>query len=132
VVHLPLDAFTKTGVDNAIANGKPAKFERRGSPEDLQLVPGVKGQAVKFDGDAGFILPEFRQLGRFDAFTFSAFLRCGEKNTRATVLHSTGFYTGDGDATGVELLITEGKLRWSLIHLGRTARRLSRRRMSCP
>ena len=117
VVHLPLDAFTKTGVDNVIANGKPAKFERRGSPEDLQLTPGVKGQAVKFDGDAGFILPDFRQLGRFEAFTFSAFLRCGEKNARATVLHSTGFYTGDGDATGVELLITEGKLRWSMIHL---------------
>lgn len=117
VVHLPLDAFTPTGVDNAVAGGKPAKFERLGSPEDLQLVPGVKSSAVKFDGDAGFILPDFRQLGRFDAFTFSAFLRSGEKNARATVLHSTGFYTGDGDATGVELLVVEGKLRWSMIHL---------------
>jgi cytochrome c553 len=116
-VSLTLDAFTKTGVDNAIANGKPAKFERRSSPEDLQLVPGVKGQGVKFDGDAGFILPDFRQLGRFEPFTFSAFIRFGEKNARATVLHSTGFYTGDGDATGVELLFADGKLRWSMIHL---------------
>lgn len=115
--HFPLEAFTKTGVDDVVAGGKPAKFERRGSPEDLQLVPGVKGQAVKFDGDAGFILPEFKQLGRFDAFTFSAFLRLGEKNARATVLHSTGFYTGDGDATGIELLVAQGKLRWSMIHL---------------
>ncbi len=115
--HFPLDAFTKTGVDDAVAARKPAKFERRGSPEDLQLVPGVKGNAVKFDGDAGLILPEFRQLGRFDAFTFSAFLRLGEKNARATVVHSTGFYTGDGDATGVELLVDHGKLRWSMIHL---------------
>ena len=117
VAHFSLEAFTKTGVDDAIAGGKPAVFERRGSPEDLQLVPGVKGQAVKFDGDAGFKLPEFKQLGRFDAFTFSAFLRLGEKNARATVLHSTGFYTGDGDATGVELLVVHGKLRWSMIHL---------------
>lgn len=116
-VHLPLDVFTKTGADNAIANGKPAKFERRSDPDDLQLTPGVKGQGVKFDGDAGFILPDFRQLGRFEPFTFSAFIRFGEKNARATVLHSTGFYTGDGDATGVELLVTEGKLRWSMIHL---------------
>ena len=116
-VHLPLDAFTKTGADNAIANGKPAKFERRSSPEDLQLIPGVKGQGVKFDGDAGFILPEFRQLGRFEPVTFSAFIRLGEKNARATILHSTGFYTGDGDATGVELLFADGKLRWSMIHL---------------
>ena len=115
--HFTLETFTKTGVDDAIAGGKPAKFERRGSPEDLQLVPGVKGQAVKFDGDAGFILPEFKQLGRFDAFTFSAFLRLGEKNARATVLHATGFYTGDGDASGVELLVDHGKLRWSMIHL---------------
>lgn len=115
--HFALEAFTKTGVDDSIAGGKPAKFERRGSPEDLQLVPGVKGQAVKFDGDAGFILPEFKQLGRFDAFTFSAYLRLGEKNARATVLHTTGFYTGDGDASGVELLVDHGKLRWSMIHL---------------
>ena len=115
--YFPLDAFTKTGVDDGVAGGKPAKFERRGSAEDLQLVPGVKGQAVKFDGDAGFILPEFKQLGRFDAFTFSAFLRLGEKNARATVLHATGFYTGDGDASGVELLVDHGKLRWSMIHL---------------
>lgn len=117
VAHFPLEAFTKTGVDDAVTGGKPAQFERRGSPEDLQLVPGVKGQAVKFDGDAGFKLAEFKQLGRFDAFTFSAFLRLGEKNARATVLHSTGFYTGDGDASGVELLVEHGKLRWSMIHL---------------
>ncbi|MEY3392497.1 MAG: hypothetical protein RLZZ322_1346, partial [Verrucomicrobiota bacterium] len=117
VAHFPLEAFTKTGVDDAVAGGKPAKFERRGSPEDLKLVPGVTGQAVQFDGDAGFILPEFKQLGRFDAFTFSAFLRLGEMNARATVLHSTGFYTGDGDSTGIELLVTQGKLRWSMIHL---------------
>ena len=117
VAHFPLEAFTKTGVEDAVAGGKPAKFERRTSPDDLKLVPGVTGQAVQFDGDAGFILPEFRQLGRFDPFTFSAFLRLGEKNARATVLHSTGFYTGDGDATGVELLVTQGRLRWSMIHL---------------
>jgi len=115
--HFPLEAFTKTGVDNAVGAGKPAKFERRTSPEDLKLVPGVKGQAVQFDGDAGFILPDFRQLGRFEAFTFSAHLRLGEKNARATVLHSTGFYTGDGDATGFELLVDHGRLRWSMIHL---------------
>ena len=60
VVHLPLETFTKSGVDNAIAGGKPAKFERRGAPEDLQLVPGVQGQAIKFDGDAG--LPADRAL----------------------------------------------------------------------
>ena len=115
--HFALEAFTKTGVDDAAPGGKPAKFERRGSPEDLQLVPGVKGQAVKFDGDAGLILPEFKQLGRFDDFTFSAFLRLGEKNLRATVLHATGYYTGDGDASGVELLVNHGRLRWSMIHL---------------
>ena len=117
VAHFPLEVFAKTGVDDLVAGGKPAVFERRSSPEDLQLTPGVKGQGVKFDGDAGFKLPDFKQLGRFDPFTFSAHLRLGEKNARATVLHSTGFYTGDGDATGVELLVVQGKIRWSLIHL---------------
>jgi hypothetical protein len=117
VAHFPLEAFAKAGVEDSVAGGKPAVFERRSAPEDLQLTPGVKGQGVKFDGDAGFKLPEFKQLGRFDPFTFSAHLRLGEKNTRATVLHATGFYTGDGDASGVELLINQGKLRWSMIHL---------------
>jgi cytochrome c553 len=117
VAHFPLDSFAKSGVDDVVAGGKPAVFERRGSPEDLQLTPGVKGQAVKFDGDAGFKLADFKQLGRFDPFTFSAHLRLGEKNARATVLHATGFYTGDGDATGVELLVVQGRLRWSMIHL---------------
>ena len=116
-VHLPLEAFTKTGVDNLVTGGKSVKFERRNNPDDLKLVPAVKGQGVQFDGDAGFALPEFKQLGRFDAFTFSAFLRLGEKNARATVLHSSGFYTGDGDASGVELLVDHGRLRWSMIHL---------------
>ncbi len=115
--HFTLDTLTKTGADNSIAGGPTAKFERRSSPEDLKLVPGVKGQGLKFDGDAGLILPEFKQLGRFDPFTFSAFMRLGEKNVRATVMHATGFYTGDGDATGVELIIDHGKLRWSMIHL---------------
>jgi hypothetical protein len=117
VAHFPLESFAKTGVDDLVAGGKPAVFERRSSPDDLQLTPAVKGQGVKFDGDAGFKLPEFKKLGRFDPFTFSAYLRLGEKNARATVLHSTGFYTGDGDATGVELLVVHGKLRWSMIHL---------------
>ena len=115
--HYPLDAFSAAGVDNAVAGGKPAKFERREDASDLQLVPGVSGQAVKFNGDAGFILPDFPKVGRFDAFSFSASMRLGEKNARAVVLHSSGFYTGDGDATGLELLVTQGRLRWSMIHL---------------
>ena len=56
--YTPLDAFTKTGVDNAIANGKPAKFERRGSPEDIAKAvlffaadaPYVTGQVLAVDG----------------------------------------------------------------------------------
>ena len=115
--YFPLDVLTKTGTDNAIATGKPAKFERRSAPEELQLAPGIKGQAVKFNGDAGFILPDFKQVGRFNPLTFSAYVRLAEKNTRATLFHSTGFYTGDGDASGIELLIDQGKLRWSMIHL---------------
>mgnify|MGYP000864334250 FL=1 len=54
IAHFPLESFAKTGVDDLVAGGKPAVFERRSSPEDLQLMPAVKGQGVKFDGDAGF------------------------------------------------------------------------------
>ena len=115
--YFAFDALTKAGTDDARPGQKPAKFERKSSEDDLRLVPGVKGQAIRFDGDAGFKLPEFNQVGRLDPFTFSAFLRLGEKNARATVLHASGFYTGDGDASGIELLVVNGRLRWSMIHL---------------
>ena len=117
LAHFPLEAFTKTGVDDAVAGRPAAHFERHGSPDDLQLVDGVQGRAVKFDGDAGFILKGFKQLGRLTPFSFSAFVRLGERNARATLLHSAGFYTGDGDASGVELLLVQGRLRWSVIQL---------------
>ncbi|MFM7259504.1 MAG: DUF1553 domain-containing protein, partial [bacterium] len=44
-------------------------------------------------------------------------IKPGERNARAALLHTAGFYTNDADGSGLELLIADGRLRWSVIHL---------------
>ena len=117
--HYSFESLTKVGTDNAVANGKPATFERSRGDQlgQVELCDGVQGKGLAFDGDGGLLLAGLEKYDRFTPFTFSAHMRLGEKNARATLLHSSGFYTGEGDASGLELLITEGRLRWSAIHL---------------
>lgn len=117
--HYPFEALSKVGTDNVAPGGKPATFERSRGDQlgQVELCDGVQGKGLAFDGDGGLMLAGLEKYDRFTPFTFSAHMRLGEKNARATLLHSTGFYTGEGDASGLELLITEGRLRWSAIHL---------------
>ena len=117
--HYRFETLTDTGAPNEIKDGKPASFDRH-RPDQLGSVtstPGAEGKGIALDGDGGLLVDGLGKFGRFDPFTFSAHVRLGEKNARATVLHTSGFYTGDADASGLELLITQGRLRWSAIHL---------------
>ena len=100
----------KLGYINDAPNGKPA----RGG---VTAIDGIAGKGVAFDGDGGLLLDGLEKFGRYDPVSFSAHLKLGEKNNRATLLHASDFYTGDGDASGLELIILDGRLRWSVIHL---------------
>lgn len=117
--HYPFEALDKVGTQNVIPGGKPATLERARGDQlgQVELCEGVVGKGLSFDGDGGLMLAGLEKFDRFTPITFSAHVRLGEKNSRATLLHGTGFYTGEGDATGLELLITQGRLRWSAIHL---------------
>ena len=117
--HYRFETLTDKGTPNEVKDGKPAGFDRH-RPDQLGAVtstPGVEGKGIALDGDGGLYLEGLGKFGRFDPFTFSAYVRLGEKNARATVMHSSGFYTGEADASGLELLIDHGRLRWSAIHL---------------
>lgn len=117
--HYSFETLTDKGTPNAVTPAKPATFERHRGDQlgTVTATPGVVGQGLSFDGDGGLYLEGLDKFGRFDPITFSAYVRLGEKNARATLLHSSGFYTGDADASGLELLIDHGKLRWSAIHM---------------
>ncbi|MEY2747713.1 MAG: hypothetical protein RL112_2755 [Planctomycetota bacterium] len=103
---------------NAVSGRKPASIDRR-RPEQLgavRLVDGARGQAMAFDGDGGLWLDGVSGIGRHDAVSLAAWIRLGERNARAALVQASGFYTQDADASGIELEVEDGRLRWSAIH----------------
>ncbi|MBU6209969.1 MAG: DUF1553 domain-containing protein, partial [Planctomycetes bacterium] len=117
--HWPFDALADGQSPNTIDPSKPATTDR-GRGEQLgaaSLVAGHAGQALACDGDGGVSLQGTGGLTRHDPVTISLWLRPGERSARATILHTSGFYTNDADGSGFELLLDHGRLRWSVIHL---------------
>ncbi len=105
---------------NAIDTTKPATTDRA-RPEQLGEVAlandGKLGKSLHFDGDGGVSLAGLAGFTRHDPVSVAFWIKPGERNARAAVLHTAGFYTNDADGSGLELLIADGKLRWSVIHL---------------
>lgn len=119
LAHYSFEALDNGRFANSIDADKPANTDRR-RPEQLGVVtvgPGRVGNAAHFDGDGGLGLEGFVSGSRFDEQGFSLWLRPTERNARAAVVQMAGFYTQDADATGLELEIVDGHLRWSAIHL---------------
>jgi len=103
------DTLDNGKLANALDAGKPATL--RG---ENKLVPGVNGQAVQFSGDDAVDL----QIGNFrssEPFSVSLWLKTPDKKDRAVVFHRSKAWT-DAASRGYELLIEDGRLKWSLIH----------------
>ncbi|MDP3072510.1 MAG: DUF1553 domain-containing protein [Opitutaceae bacterium] len=84
------------------------------TPKENESVPGRAGQAIKLTGDH----PINTRLGNFhrhDPFTISIWVRTPDVKERAVILHRSRAWT-DAASRGYELLIEEGRLKWSLIH----------------
>ena len=101
-----LDSREKGELANHVANGKPAR-----SSDSNPLVPGRKGQALRFSGDDGLALGAHGVSHQEDAFTVSFFLRPGAITARTLVFHNSkgtdvGFH-------GFDLLLENGHLRWT-------------------
>lgn len=117
--HYPFDDLEHGLTPNVIADGKPASTDRH-RPDQLgavALADGRAGRALSFDGDGGVWLDGLSNFGRFDEASIAVWIRPGERNARAAIVHASGFYTQDADASGLELELEDGRVRWSAIHL---------------
>ncbi|MFN8706819.1 MAG: DUF1553 domain-containing protein, partial [Planctomyces sp.] len=81
---------------------------------DNRLVSGWQGSAVEFSGDdpVGLAVGNFR---REEPFSVSLWMKTPDLKDRAVVFHRSQAWT-DAASRGYELLIDQGRLRWSLIH----------------
>ncbi len=94
---------------NSISPDKPAVL-RGGN----LLVSGRSGQGVQFTGDDPVDLP-LGNFQRHQPFSISLWLKTPDEKSRAVVLHRSRAWT-DAASRGYELLIEDGRLKWSLIH----------------
>ncbi|MFY7817910.1 MAG: DUF1553 domain-containing protein [Akkermansiaceae bacterium] len=112
--HYPLDAVEGNQTANSVPGGSSASLAGGG----YQVVPGAVAQALEFDGDTPLDLNGVKGLTRHDALTISLRLFCPEPKDRAVILHSgPRLYSQSADASGFEILLEKGKLRWSAIHI---------------
>ncbi len=79
-----------------------------------QLVAGKLGKAILFTGDDSVDTP-VGNFNRHDPFSVSLWMKVPDVKDRAVVFHRSQAWT-DAGSRGYELLIEEGKLKWSLIH----------------
>lgn len=94
---------------NQVSADKPALL--RG---ENRLVPGRNGNAIEFTGDDPVDLP-FGNFRREEPFSISLWLMTPDVKERAVVFHRSRAWT-DAASRGYELLIEDGRLKWSLIH----------------
>ncbi len=100
---------------------KDKKEKEKAPPEtaavlrgENKLVPGRLGQAIQFTGDDPVDLP-LGNFQRHEPFSVSLWVQTPDVKDRAVVFHRSQAWT-DAASRGYELLIEEGKLKWSLIH----------------
>lgn len=111
------DALAKPVAPIKDKDGKPAKVEDKTSATlkgENKRVAGKFGQALQFTGDDPVDTP----LGNFkreEPFSLSLWIKTPDVKDRAVVLHRSRAWT-DAASRGYELLIEEGRLKWSLIH----------------
>jgi len=102
----------------ALEKGKLANTQDAKQPATLKgenkLVPGRVGNAVQFTGDDVVDLP-LGNFQRHEPFTISLWLKTPDRKDRAVVFHRSKAWT-DAASRGYELLIEDGRLKWSLIH----------------
>ena len=112
--HFPLDTLAEGKMPNSVANGAAASV----SGGQLTAVPGAVGGAMKFDGDTVLQLDGVKGITRHQELSISLRLFSPERKERAVILHTgPAMFSQMADASGFEVLLENGKLRWSCIHL---------------
>lgn len=112
--HFTLDAI----VEGKLPNTVPSAASGTMSGGQLVAVPGTVNGAMQFDGDTILQLDGVNGITRHQPLTVSLRLFTPEKKPRAAILHTgPSMFSQMADAAGFEVLIENGKLRWSCIHL---------------
>jgi hypothetical protein len=112
--HFTLDSIVDGKIPNTVSSAAPGSI----SGGQLLAVPGAVNGAMQFDGDTLLKLDGVKNLTRHQPLTLSLRLFTPEKKQRAAILHTgPGLFSQMADAAGFEMLMENGKLRWSCIHL---------------
>ncbi len=82
--------------------------------KENESVPGRSGLAVKLTGDHA-ITTTLGNFHRHEPFAVALWLQTPDVKERAVVMHRSRAWT-DAASRGYELLLEEGRLKWSLIH----------------
>lgn len=112
--HFPLDSIVEKKLPNSAASGAPGSMSGGG----LLPVPGAVNGAMQFDGDTVLQLDGVKDMTRHQPLTVSMHLFTPDKKQRAVIFHTgPALFSQMADAAGFEMLMENGKLRWSCIHL---------------
>jgi hypothetical protein len=107
--HFSFDEKVGDKLANQVAADKPAILKGAN-----KIVAGKMVNAVEFTGDDPVDLP-IGNFARHEPFSVSLWLKTPNEKERAVVFHRSRAWT-DAASRGYELLIEEGRLKWSLIH----------------
>jgi hypothetical protein len=109
LISLNFDSAEKGVLVNGADAGKPSKLVG-----ENVLVDGFRGKAVRFSGDDA-LGTSVGNFTRSEPFSVSLRLLVPDRKDRAVVFSRSKAWT-DAASRGYELLIEDGRLKWSLIH----------------
>ena len=109
LARFSFDVLDAGKFDNSENKDQPALLKG-----DNRQVAGVSGQAVEFTGDDAVELP-IGNFSRHEPFSVSLWMKTPDEKARAVVFHRSRAWT-DAASRGYELLLENGRLKWSLIH----------------
>ncbi|MCX6839126.1 MAG: DUF1553 domain-containing protein [Verrucomicrobia bacterium] len=125
LAHFTFDELKGNKLADALQSAPPPQPKKdpkdKGPPDpaavlkgENKLVPGKLGNAIQFTGDDAVDTP-LGNFQRHEPFSVSLWMQTPDAKDRAVVFHRSQAWT-DAASRGYELLIEEGKLKWSLIH----------------
>jgi Protein of unknown function (DUF1553)/Protein of unknown function (DUF1549)/Concanavalin A-like lectin/glucanases superfamily/Planctomycete cytochrome C len=79
----------------------------KGTAADLQRVPGVRGSALRFDGDHGAVFPGMLLVDRWDRFSIDFWIRDNTCNSLPAVVLQRTFGTDVG-YNGFDIMLQDG------------------------
>lgn len=110
----PSDHFTMDSAEGGKVKNETG--DKSGSVHGGKLEPAEGG--LKFDGDTQLVLDGVKGITRHMPLTVSLRIFCPERKQRAVIFHTgPAMFSQMADASGFELMLENGRLRWSCIHL---------------